>query len=59
MYNVLIDFDIPMKMVRIIKMCLNEPYSTVRVGKRLSDIFPIKNGLNKEMIYHHCFSTLA
>jgi len=33
-----------MKMVRLIKMCLNETYSRVRVDKPLSDIFPIKNG---------------
>jgi len=59
LYNILIDFGIPMEMVRLIKMCLNETYSRVRVGKHLSDIFPIKNGLNKEMIYRHCFSTSA
>jgi len=28
-------------------MCLNETYSTVRVGKLLYDIFPIKNGLKE------------
>jgi hypothetical protein len=37
-----------MKMVRLIKMCLNETYKRVRVGKHLSDMFPIKNGLKKE-----------
>jgi len=26
--------------------------------KHLSDMFPIKNSLKKEMLYHHCFSTL-
>jgi len=36
-----------MKMVRLIKMCLNERYSTVRVGKDLSDMFHTRNGLNK------------
>jgi len=25
-------------------LCLNENYSIVRVGKHLSDMFPIKNG---------------
>jgi len=34
-----------MKLVRLIKMCLNETYSTAWVGKYLSDMFPIKNGL--------------
>ena len=28
-------------------MCLNETYSGVRVGKILSDMFPIKNGLKQ------------
>ena len=26
-------------------MCLDATYSTVRVGKHLSDMFPIENGL--------------
>src|SRR5215469_16357772 len=29
-------------------MCLTETYSRVRVGKNLSDMFPIKNGLKQE-----------
>jgi len=29
-------------------MCVNETYSRVRVGKHLSDKFPIRNGLKKE-----------
>jgi hypothetical protein len=36
-----------MKVVRPVKMCVNETYSTVRVGKHLSDTFPIKNGLKQ------------
>jgi len=28
-------------------MCLNETYSTVQVGKNLSDMFLIKNGLKQ------------
>jgi hypothetical protein len=28
-------------------MCLDETHNTVRVGKQLSDMFPIKNGLNQ------------
>ena len=47
MYNNLIEFDIPMKPVRLIKMCLIETYSRVCVGKNLSDIFPIRNGLKQ------------
>jgi hypothetical protein len=47
-----------MKLAKLIKMFLNESYSRVRVDKHLSDMFPIKNGLKKEMIYRHWFSTL-
>ena len=36
-----------MKLVRLIKMCLNGTYSRVRVGKHLSDVFPIRNGLKE------------
>ena len=43
LYNILIEFGIPMKLVRLIKMCLTEMYSRVRVGKNLSDLFPIGN----------------
>jgi hypothetical protein len=32
MFNILTEFGIPMKLVRIIKMCLHEICSTVRVG---------------------------
>jgi hypothetical protein len=41
LYNILLEFGIPKKLVRRIKMCLNETYSIVRVGKLLSDKFPI------------------
>ena len=47
LYNILIEFSIPMKLVRIIKVCLTETYSRVRVGKKLSHMFPIRNGLKQ------------
>jgi hypothetical protein len=34
-----------MKLVRLIKMCLNEAYSNVSIDRNLSDAFPIQNGL--------------
>jgi len=40
-------FDIPMKVVRLINMDLNETFSRVRVGKRLSDMLLIRNGLKQ------------
>jgi hypothetical protein len=47
LYNVLIEFGIPRKVTGLIKMCLNETYSTVRIGKYQSDMFPIQNGLKQ------------
>jgi hypothetical protein len=47
LYNILIEFGIPKKLVRLIKMCLTETYSRVRVGKNLSDMFAIRNGLKQ------------
>ena len=47
MYNILIEFGIPKKLVRLIKMCLTETYSRDRVGKNLSAMFPIRNGLKQ------------
>jgi hypothetical protein len=47
LYNILVEFGIPKKLVRLIKMCLNETYSKVRIGKLLSDKFPIQNGLEQ------------
>jgi hypothetical protein len=44
LYSILTEFGIPMKLVRLIKVCLTETYSRVRVGKQLSDMFPIRNG---------------
>jgi hypothetical protein len=37
-----------MKLVRLIKMCVNEVYSKARIGKHLSDGFPNQNGLKQE-----------
>ena len=45
MYTILIECGISMKLVRLIKMCPSEMFSIIRVGKNLSDMFPIKNGL--------------
>jgi len=45
LHNIPIQFGIPMKLVKLIKMCLTETYSRVQVGKNLSSIFPIRNDL--------------
>jgi len=48
LYNILIEFGVSKKQVRLVKMCLNETNSRVRVGKNVSDMFPIRNGLKTE-----------
>jgi hypothetical protein len=47
LYIIPIEFVVPMKLVRLIKMCLNETYSKARISKHLSDNFPIQNGLKQ------------
>ena len=46
-YNILTEFGILRKLLRLIKMCLNQTYSRVRVGKHLSVTFHFKNGLKQ------------
>jgi hypothetical protein len=47
LYNILIEFEVPKEIVRLIKMCLNETYSKVRISKLMSESFPIQNGLKQ------------
>jgi hypothetical protein len=42
--NILLQFSIPKKLVRLIKMCLNETYSKVRIGKLCLINFLFKMG---------------
>jgi len=46
-YKILTEFGITRKLLRLIKRCLNETYSTFWVGKHLSDMFCFKNGLKQ------------
>jgi hypothetical protein len=39
-----------MKLAGLIRMCLNETYSRVQVGKQSFDMFPIRNGLKQRDI---------
>jgi hypothetical protein len=58
LYNILIEFDVPMELVRPIKMCLNETYSkSVDINICLI-IFLSKMVSNYEVLYPHCFSAL-
>jgi hypothetical protein len=47
LYNILLEFGIPKKLVRLIKMCLNDTYSSNCIGKILSATLPIQNGLKQ------------
>jgi hypothetical protein len=49
LYNILIEFGLPMKLVRLLKMSSNESYSEVCKDK-MSDAFPIQNGLKQEYV---------
>jgi hypothetical protein len=55
----MIEFRVPMKLVRSIKMYLNEMYSNVRIGKHLSDSFPIQNGLKQGDAESHMYFIFA
>jgi hypothetical protein len=35
LYSILIEFEIPRKLAGLFKICLNEIYSTVHIGKNL------------------------
>jgi hypothetical protein len=47
LFNILIEIVIPMKLVRLLKMCLTETYRRVRVGKHYPNMFPIRNCLKQ------------
>jgi hypothetical protein len=42
LYNILMEFEILMELVRLIKICLNKTHNRVRILKYLSDNFPAK-----------------
>jgi hypothetical protein len=60
LYNILIEFEIPRKLVGLNKICLNETYSRVRIGKNLSDKFSIEIDLKEgdalsPLLFQICF----
>jgi hypothetical protein len=44
---IIIEFDILTKLVRLIKMCLTETYSKVSIGRYLTDVFSVHDGLKQ------------
>jgi len=47
LYNILIEFSIPVKLISLKKICLTDTYDRVRVGEHMSDMFPLKNVLKQ------------
>jgi len=45
--DILIEFGVPMGLVRLIEMCLNKIYSKICTDKIVYDASPIQNGLKK------------
>ena len=52
LYNFLIEFGIRINPVRVMKMCPNGTYGSVPLGKHLSEMFIIRNGLNQDFLLH-------
>jgi hypothetical protein len=45
LYNILLEFGVPVKLVGLIKVCLNETCIKICMCKNVSDAFPIQTGL--------------
>jgi hypothetical protein len=56
LYNIVIQFGIPVELIRSVKICLKFKPIRVWVGKRLSDTFPVKRGLEQGDSFCCCFS---
>ncbi|KAJ4439109.1 hypothetical protein ANN_15066 [Periplaneta americana] len=61
LYNILIEFGIPKKLVRLIKMCLSETYSRVRIDARGQCNRALANGGRAMLIrcLSHCFIAIS
>jgi len=59
LYNILIECGIPMNLVTLIKMFLTEMYSRVWVGKNLTGMISIRNGLKQGAVLLPLLSNFA
>jgi hypothetical protein len=59
LYNLIFELGIPMKLLRLIKICLNENCSRVRVSKHSSDVFPVRNDLKQGDVLSSLLFNLA
>jgi hypothetical protein len=50
MCNILIEFGIHMKLVRLMKICLNETYNNISISNHLYDNFCTQNGLKRDAV---------
>jgi len=50
LYSILNEFGVPKKLLKIIKVSLNETYRKVRIGKNLSDTFLIRSETRRHFI---------
>jgi hypothetical protein len=50
-YNILTEFEVPMELVGLIKMCLNATYSRVSVANNCLICFLLKIVYNKGMLH--------
>ena len=55
LYNIFIKIVMPVKLGSLMKTCPTETYRKVRIGKNLSDIFPVRNGLKEGLFYRLSF----
>ncbi|XP_066909695.1 uncharacterized protein [Halyomorpha halys] len=46
-YNIMIEQEIPKKLVNLVRMCMNETYDKVRIGKHLSEKSQVRAGLKQ------------
>jgi len=56
---ILIEFDIPRKLVNLVKTILTETYSRVQFGKNVFGRFPIRNGLKQRDVLSPNFFNFA
>jgi hypothetical protein len=50
LHSILIEFGLPLELLRMIKICVNEMYSRVCISKHLPDNFPIQISLRKDAV---------
>jgi hypothetical protein len=52
LYNILTEFGVSTKPIRLIKMCLNETYSKAHIGKHLSELI-LYDAVNRNKVSIH------